>query len=112
MNARDKGKRGERLWRDFLNHNGFTGSYRCGQQGQGGGYDNPDVVCPMLPFIHNEVKFTQNLNVREALKQSIEDASGSAKIPIVAWKKNNAEWTVTLRAEDFLRMLSSGSLSV
>lgn len=109
MNARTKGKRGERLWRDELNKAGFIGSSRGGQQYLGGGADNPDVICPKLPLLHNEVKFTQNLNLRAAMSQSINDSEGR-KVPIVAWKKNGEEWLVTMRAGDFFNLVHSGSL--
>ena len=109
MNAKKKGARGERLWRDELNASGFTGSFRDGQQGfgvAGNGY-HPDAVCPMLPNLHSEVKFTQALTVRKALQQSIDDAGD--RVPIVAWKKNNAPWTVTMLADDWLQLVHSGS---
>ena len=102
MNVRQKGKRGERLWRDELNAFGFTGSFRGAQQYMGGGVENPDVVCPTLPDIHWEVKFTESLNVRKAMEQAINDSEGQ-KTPIVAWKKNNADWLVVMKADDFLK---------
>lgn len=110
MNAKQKGARGERLWRDELNANGFTGSMRDGQQGggvNGSGY-HPDTVCPTLPYLHSEVKFTQNLNVRQALNQAINDCNGN--VPIVAWKKNNCPWTVTMLANDWFNLVNSGSI--
>ena len=110
MNARSKGARGERLWRDELNSAGFTGSRRNGQQGGGGSFLCPDVECPSLSNIHWEVKNVQALNVREAMTQAVNDACGSPKIPIVSWKKNNQPWLVVLRADDFFRLAHSGSI--
>lgn len=110
LNARQKGKRVERLWRDQLNEAGFTGSYRDAQQGfgvDGNGY-HPDTVCPMLPLLHSEVKGVEKLNVRQAMAQSIEDA-GEQRVPIVAWKKNNADWLVVMKADDFFQLVHSGS---
>lgn len=110
MNSKKKGARGERLWRDELNANGLSGSYRDGQQGYGvtgSGY-HPDIMCPMLPVAHFEVKNTQNLNVRKAMQQSIDDA-GSDRVPIVAWKKNHQPWLVTMLADDWIRLVHSGS---
>ena len=112
MNAKQKGKRGERLWRDELNSHGYTGSVRDGQQGNGGSADHPDVVAPMMPKTHWEVKFTQNLNVRKAMQQAIDDSAGSGKQPIVAWKKNNADWLVVMRAEDWFKLSHSGSAAL
>jgi Holliday junction resolvase len=46
MNSREKGKRGERQWRDELRAQGFAA--RRGQQFSGSP-DSPDVVCDDLP---------------------------------------------------------------
>ena len=48
----------------------------------------------------------EKLNVRTALEQSIRDAeaSGKGEIPILAHKKNNAEWLITMRAEDWFQL--------
>jgi len=111
MNARSKGKRVERLWRDQLNAAGFSGSYRNAQQSNGGvngaGY-NPDVACPALPRLHSEVKGVEKLNVRQAMQQSIDDA-GDKHVPIVAWKKNNQPWLVVMKADDWFKLVHSGS---
>lgn len=45
INSRQKGKRGERLWRDQLREQGFTA--RRGQQ-YAGGIESPDVICEEL----------------------------------------------------------------
>ena len=37
------------------------------------------------------------------MKQSIED--GKEKTPVVAHRKNNKEWLITMRAEDWIRMV-------
>jgi len=46
MNSREKGKVGERAWRDWLREQGYLKAYRgaqyCGLRG------NADVVCPEL----------------------------------------------------------------
>jgi len=53
VNSREKGKRGERQWRDELRANGYAA--RRGQQFAGSA-ESPDVVCDSLPWIHFEVK--------------------------------------------------------
>jgi len=45
MNSREKGKRGERQWRDELRANGYAA--RRGQQFSGSP-DSPDVICDGL----------------------------------------------------------------
>jgi len=104
INAKKKGARGERLFRDELNAAGFVGSARCGQQGQGGGIDNPDVLCPMLPDWHWEIKFTQKLQLYKAMEQAVTDSAGKRK-PVVASKRKGEEWLVTMKAKDFLEIL-------
>jgi Holliday junction resolvase len=100
VNSREKGKRGERQWRDELRGEGFAA--RRGQQFSGSP-DSPDVVCEDLPWIHFEVKAVERLNIEDAMEQARRDAG--AKIPIVAHKRNFREWLVTMTAEVFFKIL-------
>jgi Holliday junction resolvase len=106
MNSREKGKRGERQWRDELRAQGFAA--RRGQQFSGSP-DSPDVVCDSLPWIHFEVKAVERLNIEDAMEQARRDAgrlaTGCQKMPIVAHKRNFREWLVTMTAEVFFRFL-------
>jgi Holliday junction resolvase len=106
MNSREKGKRGERQWRDELRANGYDA--RRGQQFSGSA-DSPDVVCEPLSWIHFEVKAVEKLNVQDAMDQARRDACrvapGGGKVPIVAHKRNFREWLVTMTAEVFFRFL-------
>lgn len=95
MNSREKGKRGERDFRDFLRDMGFTA--RRGQQFAGGA-DSPDVQCEELPRIHFEVKFGEDFTigskaVEDAWKQAVRDA-GKGKMPVVAFRRNREPWRV------------------
>lgn len=103
INSRQKGKRGERLWRDELRKEGFTA--RRGQQ-YAGGTDSPDVVCEELANLHQEVKFVENLNLDKACEQAIRDGGG--KPWIVAHKKNGKPWKVTMSSETFFSLLRDG----
>ena len=103
MNSCQKGKRGERAWRDELVAQGY--SARRGQQFSGSP-DSPDVVCADLPGLHFEVKAVERLNVTEAMTQAVGDAGG--KVPVVAHKRNRGEWLVTMRAADWFAMVASG----
>jgi hypothetical protein len=100
MNACAKGKRGERAWRDELIAQGY--SARRGQQFSGTP-DSPDVVYRDLPGFHFEVKAVQRLNVNEAMAQAVADAG--QKIPVVAHKRNRGDWLVTMRANDWFKVL-------
>jgi hypothetical protein len=126
MNSREKGKRGERQWRDELRANGFAA--RRGQQFSGSA-ESPDVVCDSLPWIHFEVKAVERLNIEEAMEQARRDCrekaqkdakgendQGSAgglsslptphrKVPIVAHRRNFCAWLVTMEAETFFQFL-------
>jgi hypothetical protein len=120
MNSREKGKRGERAWRDELRANGYDA--RRGQQFSGSP-DSPDVICPALPWIHFEVKCVERLNIEDAMAQARRDAQQKhrtaniehrtpngelaerEKIPVVAHKRNFCGWLVTMDAETFFKFL-------
>ena len=103
MNSRSKGCRGEREWRDQLREEGFTA--RRGQQFAGGA-DSPDVICEELKALHMEVKRVQNLNLDKACEQAEKDSCG--KSWIVAHRKNNKKWKVTMSANLFFKLLREG----
>lgn len=106
MNSREKGKRGERRWRDVLRDAGFQKAHRGVQFS--GSPDSPDVACPELPGIHFEVKAVEALNIWRAMSQAIADA-GAKKIPVVAHTRNRSGWLVTMRAEDWLALIRESS---
>lgn len=101
MNSREKGKRGERQWRDELRANGYAA--RRGQQ-YAGGADSPDVVCDELSWAHMEVKFTERFNLYDALDQAIHDA-GVKRVPFVMHKRNFRRWVVVMEGETFFRLV-------
>lgn len=110
INSKDKGKRGERMWRDVCRANGFdkvrrTAQY-CGNTG-----DASD--CVGLHNIHQEVKFVENLNVRKAYEQAEHDAkqANNGDIPIVAWKKSNQKWLVVMSADDWFKLYKESEWS-
>ena len=97
--SRDKGARGERMWRDVCRAEGYDAE-RGGQYYQRGS-DVADVIG--LPGIHQEVKFCEKLMLRDWMSQSVADAA-PGEIPIVAHKKSREGWLVTMRAEDWFRI--------
>jgi len=101
MNSREKGKRGERQWRDELRANGYHA--RRGQQFSGSP-DSPDVVCEELDWIHFEVKAVERLNIEDAMEQARRDSG--AKSPIVSHKRNHRPWLVTMEAKTFFKFLA------
>jgi Holliday junction resolvase len=111
MNSREKGKRGERQWRDELRANGYAA--RRGQQFSGSP-DSPDVICAELDWLHFEVKAVERLNIEEAMEQARRDAGQRAeaggqrtetKVPVVAHRRSHRRWLVTMEAETFFRLL-------
>ena len=76
MNSREKGKRGERQWRDELRAHGFQA--RRGQQFSGSP-DSPDVVCEELAWLHFEVKAVERLNIEDAMDQARRDCMGEGR---------------------------------
>lgn len=95
MNSREKGKRGERELASALKVYGY--GTRRGQQFSGANGD-ADVVG--LPGVHIECKRVERLNIQDAMDQSKRDAKGD--IPVVMHRKNNCEWLVTMRLEDWI----------
>lgn len=107
MNSREKGKRGERRWRDVLRDAGFLKAHRGAQYR--GGADSPDVQCPELPGVHFEVKAVERLNIWDAIAQAIRDA-GASKTPVLAHTRNHSGWLVTMRAEEWLDLVRRSDL--
>jgi hypothetical protein len=59
--------------------------------------------CIGLPGVHIEVKRVENLNLRVAMEQATHDAT-AGMMPIVAHRKNNTGWLVTMRFEDWINI--------
>lgn len=98
MNANQKGKRGEREWRDELRAQGYDA--RRGQQFSGSP-DSPDVVSS-LP-VHFEVKRTEALRLRDAVAQAEGDARG--KPWAIAHRWNEGPWLVVMKSEDWFKAI-------
>lgn len=106
VRSRDKGIRGEKLWRNELREQGWMA--RRGQQFSGSP-DSPDVVCEELGCFHFEVKNVERFNAYEAMEQATRDA-GERQIPVVAHKRNRHPWLVVMTAEAFFRLVRNADL--
>lgn len=98
MNSRRKGAAGERELANKLKDYGYRtrrGQQYCGANG------DADVVG--LPGIHIECKRVEKLNLYDAMAQSVRDAK-EGETPAVFHRKNNCEWLVTLRMDDFMKL--------
>lgn len=98
INSKQKGKRGERIVAKKLQEYGYDA--RRGQQ-YAGIHGDADVVG--LPHVHIEVKFTERLNVWNALAQSIRDAKEN-EVPTVFFKKNRSDIYVAMPFDEFMEM--------
>lgn len=97
INSKQKGARGERELASILRSYGYEcrrGQQYCGANG------DADVVG--LPGVHIECKRVEKLNLYDAMAQAKADSNGD--IPTVFHRKNNCEWLVTMRLEDWLNM--------
>lgn len=98
MNSRNKGAAGERELSAKLREYGYN--CRRGQQYSGANGD-ADVVG--LPGIHIECKHVEKLNLHNAMTQAVNDTK-EGETPAVFHRKNNKDWLVTLRFDDFMKM--------
>lgn len=97
MNSKQKGARGEREFASLCRNHGYD--VRRTQQYCGNTGDAADVVG--LPGMHIEVKRVEKLNIGNAMAQAVHDAAKNGVRPIVAHRKNNCEWLITMRACDW-----------
>jgi Holliday junction resolvase len=115
INSRAKGARGEREWASYLRDQGWTaerGAQHAGRAKDTRGLvsEAPDVLtnCPHLSF---EVKRVEKLQLDNAMAQAISDSEGLDVFPVVAHRKNNSDWLITLRADDFFKIYNESELS-
>jgi len=107
VNSKQKGNRGEREWAAYCREQGYE--VRRTQQYAGGMEESAD--CIGLPYIHQEVKRVEKLNIDDALEQAKEDNEPTIndihklnKIPIVAHRRNGKQWKVTMYADDWFEL--------
>lgn len=99
-NSPAKGKSGELEWVSWLKKN-LGINARRGRQFKGTP-DSPDVISD-LESIHWEVKRVEKLNLEKAMAKAVEDASPE-QIPVVAHRRNRAEWHITVQAKDLISL--------
>jgi Holliday junction resolvase len=100
MNSKKKGNRGELEFSKFCNELGYT-THRTQQYNGRTELGQADIVG--IDGLHIEVKRVEKLNIYDAIEQAMRDTKGN--IPIVAHRKNNKQWLITLNADDFLNKI-------
>lgn len=103
INSRQKGAAAEREAAAFFCEQFGEGAARRGQQFSGSP-DSPDVVAPVIPNIHLEVKRVEKFSLYPAMAQARRDCGG--KIPIVMHRKNREGWVFILDATDGCDLLA------
>lgn len=98
--SRNKGKRGERKWRDRLREEGFHAERTGWMQSRGGGTDVPDVQSEDLN-VHFEVKTVERLNLNAALDQAQGDAGG--KPVAIVYQQSRREPLIIMPARDWFQ---------
>lgn len=100
VNSKRKGAVGERELSRKLKEYGFN--TRRSVQYNGKAEDGQaDLVG--LPNIHIECKRVEKLNLYDAMAQAKHDAK-HGELPTVFHRKNNCEWMVTMRLEDWMEL--------
>ena len=105
IHSRNKGKRGELEWAEYLRGQGFDA--RRGVQFRGGS-DSPDVISENLSQFHFEVKRVEAGNPYDWLNQAIRDSRSdpeNCRIPLVAHRRSHTNWMIILSADDFFKLL-------
>ena len=99
INSKAKGKNGELEFVKVCKEYGFDD---CRRSQQYAGINNDaDVVG--LPDVHIEVKRVERLNVDNAIEQALKDKAED-EMPIVAHRKNNKKWLITMTADDWFEI--------
>lgn len=98
MNSRRKGAEGERELANELRKYGYDAHRGVQYKGSP---DSPDVVG--IEGFHIECKRVEKLNIEEAMQQSERDAGDN--VPLVIHRKNQEEWKVTMRLDDFIELI-------
>lgn len=98
INGKQKGKRGELELVKKLKEYGYDckrSVQYCGANG------DADVIG--LEGIHIECKRVERLNIDDAMLQAIRDRR-EGEYPAVFHRKNNHEWLVTMRLNDWIEI--------
>jgi Holliday junction resolvase len=100
MNSKQKGKRGELELVRKLKEHGFVTRRTVQYNGKA---DDGDADLQGLDGIHIECKRVEKLNLYDAMAQAVHDAKDT-ELPTVMHRKNNSEWLVTMKLDDWVKL--------
>lgn len=101
INSKQKGKRGENELVRKLKEYGYNTRRSVQYNGKA---DDGQADLIGLDGIHVEVKRVERLNIYDAIEQAKRDSKNSDNLPAVFHRKNNCEWLVTMRLEDWIKL--------
>ena len=101
INSKQKGARGERELSKKLQEFGYI-TRRSVQYNGKAEEGQADLIG--LDGIHVEVKRVERLNIYNAIGQAKRDSKNSDNLPAVFHRKNDCEWLVTMRLEDWIEL--------
>lgn len=101
INSKQKGKRGENEIVRKLKEYGYNTRRSVQYNGKA---DDGQADLIGLDGIHVEVKRVERLNIYDAIEQAKRDSKNSDNLPAVFHRKNNCEWLVTMRLEDWIKL--------
>lgn len=101
INSKQKGKRGENELVRKLKEYGCNTRRSVQYNGKA---DDGQADLIGLDGIHVEVKRVERLNIYDAIEQAKRDSKNSDNLPAVFHRKNNCEWLVTMRLEDWIKL--------
>lgn len=100
-NSKQKGARGERELSRKLREFGYAARRSVQYNGK---IEDGQADLIGLDKIHVEVKRVERLNIYDAIEQAKRDSKNSDNLPAVFHRKNNCEWLVTMRLEDWIKL--------
>lgn len=90
-----------------VKNTGFNNVYRTAQTN--GKLEQSLADCEGLDGIHIEVKRVEQLNIDNAIEQSVRDleTKKEKKLPAVFHRKNRKKWKCTMYFEDWIKLYKS-----
>ena len=102
INSKQKGATGEREFANYCKTKGFD----VRRTAQYNGKELESLAdCVGIAGIHIEVKRVEHLNIDNAIDQAIRDNKVKGDLPIVAHRKNNRPWLITMTADDWFKLV-------